>query len=96
MKFYNTEIKIEEDNKIIIEIEEGRAQLKNYWIAKIEKSGSFYEIKEFLKCKQFNKTKIFKIEEEGDYIIQLGKKTQNDKSQRLSLIKSNDSLIIEK
>lgn len=86
-------------NEIIMEINEGRKQLCNYWIAEIEEFDNnfkFYKMSKFLKAKEFGYTKIFKLEENKTYVIQTGKSTKNDVSKRNFVKFENDEIVLIK
>lgn len=78
----NKETVILNGNNLELRINEGRAQLKNYWVASIDKdSATRYSIVDFLKGKQFDEAgegykyvKMFKQLADGDYIVNCDKK----------------------
>ncbi|CAK1863338.1 hypothetical protein VCRA2117O328_10249 [Vibrio crassostreae] len=72
-KYDFCEVKIAGNNIQII-VDEGKKQLKHYWIAKIEKDAfGEADIKGFASKKTNEKTISFLNIEDGEYLIQLGK-----------------------
>lgn len=76
-----------EGNNVEVRIDEGRAQIKNYWIASIKnRKGARYEIDQFQKSSSFDVeddnykyVKLFKNLENGEYIINFHKKGKGRK-----------------
>lgn len=67
------EVKIS-GNNIQVVVDEGKKQLSNYWIAKVEDDVfGEPEIKGFATKKTNQKTISFLNIEDGDYLVQLGK-----------------------
>lgn len=82
-------------NNIKVDIDEGKAQIKNYWITKIEKDvfgDSSIIDKSFVNSKLNGKTKVFQNIEDGDYLIQLGKDTSKDTSKRIEFKVENGEI----